>query len=135
MKLLLDTHAWIWFTAGDSQLSQIAKDSIEDAGNETLVSPASYWELAIKLSTGKIQISRPYLEFVEHAIAGNGFQTLNVLPQHTEKVAALPFLRSGHRDPFDRLLVAQALVENVVLVSTMNRCWTSMAFNDCGNRG
>ena len=114
MRLLLDTHAWLWFVLGDSSLSPTARSAIEDAANEKLISPASYWELAIKSSIGRYRLPTSYASFVDHAIRGQGFVVLPVLESHTSVVAALPF---HHRDPFDRLLVAQALTENIPLVS------------------
>ena len=115
MKLLLDTHAWLWFVLGDTALSATARPLIEDPGNETLVSPASFWEMAIKISIGKYALPMPYDQFISHAIQGQGFTILPVSPSHTGIVCSLPF---HHRDPFDRLLVAQALSEGISLVSS-----------------
>src|SRR5689334_5692795 len=114
MNLLLDTHAWLWFVLGDPQLSTTARKQIEDPANLKFVSPASYWEIAIKISLGKYALASPYSEFIRRAIAGNGFGIQHLLPTHTEQVSTLPF---HHRDPFDRLLIAQALVEKMTLVS------------------
>ena len=116
MRILLDTHALLWFYLGDSKLSHPARTAIEEPTNTKLVSPASYWELAIKLSLGKYVLTESYDEFIQHAILDNGFLILPVEPQHTSQVAALPFV-SGHKDPFDRLLVAQAIVEKIPIVS------------------
>jgi PIN domain nuclease of toxin-antitoxin system len=114
VRLLLDTHAWLWFVLGDSSLSKTARELIADAGNEKLLSPASYWETAIKISIGKYELARPYGEFLEHAVEDQGIRLLPVLPAHAVVVSSLPF---HHRDPFDRLMVAQALVEGVAMVS------------------
>jgi PIN domain nuclease of toxin-antitoxin system len=114
VKLLLDTHAFLWFGLGDSRLSPSALAAINDATNEKFVSPASYWEIAIKISVGKYLLNDPYDAFMQRTIAGNGFQILAVRPEHTLVVTTLPF---HHRDPFDRLLVAQSLVEQISLVS------------------
>jgi PIN domain nuclease of toxin-antitoxin system len=114
MRVLLDTHAWLWFVVGDNRLSPAARSCIEDPGNEKLVSPASYWETAIKISIGKVTTPQPYDRFVEHAIAGQGFSLLPILPAHVSALISLPF---HHRDPFDRLLVAQSLVERIPMVS------------------
>jgi PIN domain nuclease of toxin-antitoxin system len=114
MRLLLDTHALLWFALGDAQLSQTAKALILDPANEKLISPASYWETAIKISMGKYRLNEPYESFFQRAIGGNGFVILPVEPRHTAALIGLPF---HHRDPFDRLLVAQALVEQIPLVS------------------
>jgi PIN domain nuclease of toxin-antitoxin system len=114
MTLLLDTHAFLWFVLGDVRLSQVAKAAILDPSNTKLVSPATYWEIAIKVSIGKYKLHEPYDRFIERGIKGTGFAVLAIEPQHTSLVATLPF---HHRDPFDRLLVAQAIVEQVSLVS------------------
>ena len=118
MRLLLDTHAWLWFVLGDPQLSEAAKEHICDATNVTFVSPASYWELSIKISLGKYALNAPYTAFMRDAIAGNGFRFLHISPRHTERVSVLPF---HHRDPFDRLLIAQALVEDMKMISNDDR--------------
>ena len=114
MRLLLDTHAWLWFVLGDSSLSAAARGLIEDPANDKLLSPASYWETAIKISIGKYTLPQPHDLFVRAAIEGQGFQILPILPSHTATVSTLPF---HNRDPFDRLLVSQALTEGIPLVS------------------
>ncbi len=114
MRLMLDTHAFLWFVLGDARLSQIAKAAILDPVNAKLVSPATYWEIAIKVSLGKYKLHEPYDRLMERGIRGNGFEILAIEPPHTAVVSALPF---HHRDPFDRLLVSQALVERISLVS------------------
>ena len=114
MRLLLGTHAWLWFVLGDSSLTPAARSAIEDLQSEKLISAASYWELAIKVSLGKFRLPRPYADFIEHAIRGQGFSVLPIAESHAAVVSEIPF---HHRDPFDRLLVAQALAENIPLVS------------------
>lgn len=114
MKLLLDTHTLLWFVLGDSSLSVVARQLIEDAANSKLVSPVTYWELAIKISIGKYALLEPYETFMDRAIRQNGFLILPIEPRHTAVLINLPF---HHRDPFDRLMVAQAMVENLILVS------------------
>ncbi len=114
MKLLLDTHAFLWFVLNDPQLSATARAHIEDPANTCYISPASYWEIAIKMSIGKYTLTVPHDQFFETAIADNGFVILHIEPRHTVVVATLPF---HHRDPFDRLIVAQAIVEGMPLVS------------------
>lgn len=116
MRILLDTHTLLWFYLGDLRLSRQARTAIEEPTNTKLVSPASYWELAIKISLGKYVLTESYDEFIQHAIFDNGFWVLPVEPRHTSQVAALPFV-AGHKDPFDRLLVSQAIVENIPIVS------------------
>jgi PIN domain nuclease of toxin-antitoxin system len=114
VNLLLDTHAWLWFVLGDPQLSVGARNHILDPANFKFVSPASYWEISIKISLGKYALSAPYPQFMRRAITGNGFKFLHISPRHTERVSVLPL---HHRDPFDRLLIAQALVEGMSFVS------------------
>src|SRR5262245_12006542 len=116
MRLLLDTHAFLWFITNDPQLSPVARALIADPTNEILVSPASYWEVAIKVSIGKYPLTVPYETFITNGIDGNGFKILPIDPKHTGRVAALPF-PPNHKDPFDRLIVAQAIVEGVPIVS------------------
>jgi PIN domain nuclease of toxin-antitoxin system len=114
MRVLLDTHAFLWFVLGDPQLSSTARQSIEDPGNEKLVSPASYWEIAIKIRLQKYTLSQPYEAFMQQGIAGNGFLILPIVPTHTAVLTTLPF---HHRDPFDRLIIAQAMVEQMPVIS------------------
>ncbi len=114
MRLLLDTHAMYWYVEGDPQLSAVVQMLIQDASNEILISPASYWEIAIKISIGKWKLRRSYEDFIDIGLNNYGFQVLPILPVHTARLVGLPF---HHRDPFDRLLVAQALVEGLSVVS------------------
>ncbi len=114
MRLLLDTHALLWFALNDSRLSVCATSLILDPVHEKLVSPASYWEVAIKISMKKYALALPYEEFFRTAIDDNGFHVLPIAPRHTAALTTLPY---HHKDPFDRLIIAQALVENVSLVS------------------
>jgi PIN domain nuclease of toxin-antitoxin system len=114
VNLLLDTHTLLWFALGDAQLSATARQLIEDPANTKFVSPASYWEIAIKISIGKYVLHQPYEIFFDRAIRQNGFLVLPIEVRHT---AALTNLPHHHRDPFDRLLVAQAMVEGLSLVS------------------
>ena len=130
MKLLLDTHAIYWYIEGDSRLSATAEALIRDATNEVFISPASYWEIAIKVSIGKWTLNRPYEEFIDLGLNLYGFQVLPILPTHTARLIGLPF-PPNHKDPFDRLIVAQAIVEAISVVSidpkldayTIKRLW------------
>jgi PIN domain nuclease of toxin-antitoxin system len=115
MKVLLDTHVMYWYIEGDPQLSATAQTLIQDASNQILISPASYWEIAIKISVGKWQLNRPYEEFVDLGLKQYGFQILPILPTHTARLIGLPF---HHKDPFDRLLVAQTIVEGIPIISS-----------------
>jgi PIN domain nuclease of toxin-antitoxin system len=114
VRLLLDTHALLWFYLADPQLSVTARRLIEDPGNTKFVSLASYWELAIKISLGRYVLKESYDDFIQHAIFDNGFLILPVEPRHTAGLVSLPY---HHKDPFDRLLVAQARMEGIRLVS------------------
>ena len=114
MRLLLDTHAFLWFILDDGKLSVTAKTLIEDIDNEVEVSPASYWEIAIKIRLGKYALPQPYQPFMESQIATNNFRILPIEPKHTALLTTMPL---HHRDPFDRLIVAQSLAENIPLIS------------------
>jgi PIN domain nuclease of toxin-antitoxin system len=114
MRLLLDTHAFLWFIAGDSRLSQSAKAAISDVQNEAMVSAGSLWELAIKHSQGKLALTQPFLQLVPAQLAQNDIEVLPISLDHLDALITLPF---HHRDPFDRLMIAQALVEKATLVS------------------
>lgn len=114
MKLLLDTHAFLWMSLDDPQLSQNARDLLAETENELWLSPASYWEIAIKISLGKYQLAEALDDFVNREIDNNGVSILPISPQHAQAVTALPF---HHKDPFDRLLVAQATTEQMDIVS------------------
>lgn len=128
MKLLLDTHAMYWYIEGDPQLSATAQTLIQDTSNEVLISPASFWEIAIKISLGKWKLNRTYDEFIDIGLNQYGFHVLPILPTHTAQLIGLPF---HHKDPFDRLLATQTLVEGVPLISAdaifdqygVNRIW------------
>ena len=114
MRVLLDTHTFLWFLLEDPQLSTTASDVIVDPTNDIEVSPATYWEIAIKISLGKYELPEPYDIFIEREIATNDFRILPIEPKHTVVLTTLPFY---HRDPFDRLLIAQARVEAIPILS------------------
>lgn len=114
MRVLLDTHAFLWFILNDVRLSGAARTLITDPANDVEISPASYCEVAIKISIGKYSLSQPYDPFIANQIAVNRFSILPITPHHTAAVIGLPF---HHKDPFDRLLAAQSLVEQIPLVS------------------
>lgn len=114
MKLLLDTHTLLWFGLADPRLSDGARSLIADSGNDVYLSPASYWEIAIKLSLGKYKLVEDLVPFMERQIEQNDLQILHISLEHVGALVGLPF---HHKDPFDRLLIAQAMVEQVPLVS------------------
>lgn len=113
MRLLLDSHAVLWFFQASPQLSALAKATIEDAQNEKFVSVATCWELAIKAGLGRFQLTEPIHALLSREITRNNFQTLDISVVHATSVESLPH---HHRDPFDRLLIVQALAESLTVV-------------------
>ena len=114
MRLLLDTHTFLWWVADAPELSAKARKAIARPQNECIVSLASCWEIAIKTSLGKLEISGNLGRFIPDQLAANRFRELQIEVRHVARVARLPF---HHRDPFDRLLAAQALEEGLTMVS------------------
>jgi PIN domain nuclease of toxin-antitoxin system len=114
MNILLDTHAFLWFVWDDAHLSQTAKDTITDPNNRKLVSVASVWEIGIKVSLQKLDLGMPYLPFMQSQLAINLFEILSLTLEHGDVVSRLPF---HHRDPFDRLMIAQSMCEQIPIVS------------------
>lgn len=110
MKLLLDTHAVLWWLEDRANLSETARDAIADPANIAFVSAVSAWEIAIKRSLGKLDAPGNFVEAIELC----GFQSLPITLKHGLATESLP---SHHRDPFDRMLIAQAIVENATLVT------------------
>ncbi len=114
MKVLIDTHIFIWYVQNSEKLIDSAIRLINDSRNEILLSTASIWEMAIKQSTGKLNLSTPYASFIRDQMRLNDIDLLPITIEHLEIVASLPF---HHRDPFDRLLISQVLVENISILS------------------
>jgi PIN domain nuclease of toxin-antitoxin system len=114
MKLLLDTHTFLWFVNGDPALSIRSRSMIEDTANERWLSIASIWEMAIKASIGKLHFDDPFATFITDQLYLNDIQMCSITIAHTARSMALPF---HHRDPFDRLLIAQAFEEQLHIVS------------------
>lgn len=117
MRLLLDTHAVIWAVEQPAQLSASVRSVLEDASNQLLISAATVWEIAIKVGLGKLSLSMPYREWMNRVIADLGATLLPITIEYAGVQAILPI---HHRDPFDRMLIAQARVENVPFVSNDN---------------
>ena len=115
MRLLLDTHSFLWFINGSAQLTGRARTLIEDLNNENFVSAASLWEIAIKVSIGKLGLAEPFAAFIPHQLQVNAMSLLPIKLEHLAKLVELP---RHHGDPFDRLLATQALFELMVLVSS-----------------
>jgi PIN domain nuclease of toxin-antitoxin system len=113
MKLILDTHAFLWFFNGDEQLSPQARLAIEDDSNEKYVSLASLWELAIKICLGKLTYESG-LDGLISLINLNGFLWLPINQNHILTLTTIPLI---HKDPFDRLLISQAINEKCLIVS------------------
>jgi len=111
MKLLLDTHALLWWLADDDRLGARARDLIADPGNDVLISTASLWEIVLKVRVGKLEAST---KDILDAIKRDGFTLLDIRPTHLLALAGLPL---HHRDPFDRLLIAQAITEEATFIS------------------
>ncbi len=114
MKLLLDTQAFLWLAGTPERLSPRARRAIEAGRNEVFLSAASVWEIAIKTRIGRLQLGRDLEDFVPERMTENSLLPMPVLMPHAVKVASMPQI---HGDPFDRLLVAQAIVEDLHLVT------------------
>ncbi len=127
MDLLLDTNAFLWFCEDNPKLSSIGKQYIENPNNTSFISMASLWEIAIKLSLGKLKLKIPFEKFVE-LVEDNGFMILSITFEHALNVSKLEF---HHRDPFDRLLISKGIVEDIPIITAdtafdrykINRIW------------
>ena len=115
MRFLLDTHSLLWFLAGDESLSEKARRIIENPDSDILVSVACLWEIAIKHSLGKLKLAKPFDELFPDQLANNSISLLGIRLAHLAEVSRLPF---HHRDPFDRLLAAQSLTEEIPILSS-----------------
>ncbi|HSR67058.1 MAG TPA: type II toxin-antitoxin system VapC family toxin [Acidobacteriota bacterium] len=114
MKLLLDTHCWLWMRTAPEKLSGSARDLLIDPENDLYLSPASSWEIAIKYELGRLSLPEPPAQYVPKRLAQDSIQSLNIDHRHTLETASLP---THHRDPFDRLLIAQSRIEGLPLMS------------------
>ncbi|WP_017655940.1 type II toxin-antitoxin system VapC family toxin [Fortiea contorta] len=114
MQVLLDTHTLIWFFQGHKSFSDKMRILVEDENNEKLISIVSVWEMSIKQSIGKLSFSLPIKTFIQQQIALNDFNLLNINLDYIDVITTLPL---QHRDPFDRILIAQAMVENIPIIS------------------
>lgn len=130
MNLLLDTHTFLWFVVAslNHHLPQPTRELLEDGTNRLYLSVASPWETAIKVSIGKLNLPQPTAQLVSSQIQGNNIQLLPIELAHLNLIETMPF---HHKDPFDRLLAAQSLIENFAIVSIdaaldpygVNRIW------------
>lgn len=114
MKVLLDTHALLWFITDSLELSDPALEILSNKQNEILVSIASLWEITIKNSLGKLELICPFSELFPHQLEINAFSQLPITIPHLIALGQLPY---HHRDPFDRILIAQAIAEKTPLIS------------------
>lgn len=114
MRYLLDTHGLIWFIGGDARLSAHARRLIEDERSELFVSIASLWEMAIKFSIGKLELGLPFGDLFPEQLARNSIGLLGITVEHLRGVSDLPL---HHRDPFDRLIIAQSQIEQLPVIS------------------
>ncbi|MBU6326735.1 MAG: type II toxin-antitoxin system VapC family toxin [Verrucomicrobia bacterium] len=115
MRLLIGTHALLWFCEGNSMLSPKARAAMEDDANERFVSHASAWEVAIKVSIGKLKLETDYRMIFPGVLEANGFVFLPPAVEHYKAVITLP---RHHGDPFDRLIIAQAQVEGLTILTS-----------------
>lgn len=111
--MLLDTHVLIWYLEGNESLSRRHRDLIVNADNEVFVSISSLWEVAIKTSIGKLTIAKPLTDIFKQ-LSVQSINILGIQPGHVLQVAALPF---HHRDPFDRMIIAQSYVEFLPIIT------------------
>ena len=114
MRFLLDTHVWLWLQTDPDRLAPEALEALEDQSNDLLLSAASSWEIAIKVALGKLDLPEPPEEYVPDRMLRHGVIGLPVEHRHALAVSALPM---HHRDPFDRLLIAQAKEEDLAIVT------------------
>ena len=114
MRLLVDSHSLIWAVDDPSRLSPAAVTALQDPANELLVSAATVWEIAIKVGLGKLTLSSSYRDWMTQVIATLSLKILPITVDYADAQAALPW---HHRDPFDRLLIAQALTDAISIIS------------------
>ncbi len=114
MKFLLDTHALIWLDSASARLSATVRQAISDPGNDSWFSPASIWEIQIKVALGKLSLRAPLEEIVAEQLTNS----LRELPIRSEHAIALSRLPLVHKDPFDRILAAQAFVDGMILITS-----------------
>lgn len=115
MKILLDTHAFLWWIADDQKLSGRAREIISDGSNELFLSAAAGWEIAIKVQIGRLKLPEEPIRFILDQMRINAIQSLPIQMNHALHVSTLP---QHHRDPFDRLLIAQAQLEGLPVLSS-----------------
>lgn len=131
MAVLIDTHAFLWYMAGDPQLSSTARVLIDERSQIRYVSTASLCEISIKYSIGRLVLVEPYETLIPRLLRTNGIDVLTISLEHLAEVANMAFPDKQHKDPFDRLIMAQSRVEKIPVVSIdarfdvydVNRLW------------
>jgi PIN domain nuclease of toxin-antitoxin system len=118
MRLLLDTHTFLWHANGSPQISAQATALLTDPGNELFLSMATVWEIAVKVGLKKLKLSSSYIPFMTAAITGYGLTVLPIDFDDCAEYEKLPFPLPKHRDPFDRLIITQASRHGLVIVGT-----------------
>lgn len=113
-RYLLDTHALLWMISGDPRLSERVCEIVKDPENKLFFSMAGYWEICIKVSLGKLSLQKNWEKHLDNELKTNDIQMLSIYPEHCREVVSLPFI---HRDPFDRLMIAQCRVEPASFLS------------------
>jgi PIN domain nuclease of toxin-antitoxin system len=114
MRAILDTHAILWWVTNNPQLSQAVHNLITDSGNIFYISVASSWEIIIKFNTGKLPLPEPPTQFIQSCLSVNHFESMSIELSHVLQLNTLP---DHHKDPFDRILIAQAQVENIPILT------------------
>lgn len=114
MKYLLDTHALLWFLADDKKLSRRARQLIENSSHESVFSVASLWEIAVKTGLGKLELDRPFDQMFPDELHLNQIEILDITVNSLIKLTTLPY---HHRDPFDRMIIAQGLAQGFPIIS------------------
>ncbi len=128
MRILIDTHALLWLFSGDGRLSKDAKSAYLDNGNELYFSVASYWEICLKVLAKKLTLCHGWQSLLDNHLAENGIRILDISRKHIKYTIRLPLI---HKDPFDRMLVAQAAIEKLTIMTkdenitryTINTIW------------
>jgi PIN domain nuclease of toxin-antitoxin system len=114
MKILMDTHAFLWFIEGDNNLSDAARSLIENNQYQKRLSIASLWEMSIKASLNRLELKTTFPNLIQNYVYNNGFDILSINAEHLEQLKTLPYY---HKDPFDRLIIAQSLTENIPILT------------------
>jgi PIN domain nuclease of toxin-antitoxin system len=114
MSFLLDTHVFLWFVFGDRRLENKYRQIIKNRNNEIFISLASFWEIAIKNGQGNLSLKAPFLDFIDANVIQEGIKIFPIDLHHLDQVQRLPL---HHRDPFDRLIIAQSIVENIPIIT------------------